>query len=240
MLRLEAMSCGYGGMRAVETLDLDVNAGEIVALVGSNGAGKSSTLMAAAGHVVLQGGRIVFDGADISRASPMARVAAGIALSPEGRRLFRDLSVRENLIVGGYVRDASRQSRNMDAVLDLFPRLRERFESLAGTLSGGEQQMVAIGRALMSEPRLMLIDEVSLGLMPKMVDVCYRAIQALQARGLGVLLVEQSTARAFAVADRIVVLESGRAVWRGSAAEARGNSAVIDAYLGVAKAEGAA
>ncbi|MSP89773.1 MAG: ABC transporter ATP-binding protein [Alphaproteobacteria bacterium] len=240
MLRLEAMSCGYGGMRAVEALDLDVNAGEIVALVGSNGAGKSSTLMATAGHVALQGGRILFDGADISRASPMARVAAGIALSPEGRRLFRDLSVRENLIVGGYVRDAAHQPGNMDTVLDLFPRLKERFESLAGTLSGGEQQMVAIGRALMSEPRLVLIDEVSLGLMPKMVDVCYRAIQALKARGLAVLLVEQSTARAFAVADRVVVLESGRAVWRGSAAEARGNSAVIDAYLGVAKVEGAA
>ncbi|MBM3599309.1 MAG: ABC transporter ATP-binding protein [Alphaproteobacteria bacterium] len=236
MLRLEAMSCGYGGMRAVEALDLEVGAGEIVALVGANGAGKSSTLMAIAGHVELQGGRILFDGDDISSAAPMARVASGIALAPEGRRLFRDLSVRENLVVGGYVRDAGRQARNIETVLALFPRLAERFERPAGTLSGGEQQMVAIGRALMSEPRLMLIDEVSLGLMPKMVDVCYGAIRALRARGLGVLLVEQSTERAFAAADRVCVLESGRAVWRGSAAEARGNSAVIDAYLGVGRA----
>jgi branched-chain amino acid transport system ATP-binding protein len=233
MLRLEGIVCGYGRFIAVHGLDLEVGQGEIVALVGANGAGKSSTLMTAAGLVSLAGGRIFFEGEDISAVSPMQRVERGIALSPEGRRLFRDLTVRENLVVGGYSRPAKRTAGNIARVLELFPRLQERIDNPAVALSGGEQQMVAIGRALMAEPKLLMIDELSLGLMPKMVDICYKALGELRHQGLTILFVEQSTERALAVADRVCVLESGRRVWLGTAAEARGNSALIDAYLGM-------
>ncbi len=233
MLRLDRLTCGYGSMRAVTDLTLEVPEGSIFALVGANGAGKTSTLMAIAGHVSVQDGSIGFDGRDLTHAPAAARVRAGIAIVPEGRRLFADLSVAENLVVGGYSRPAARAEANRDFVLDLFPRLAERLDQRAGSLSGGEQQMVAIGRALMAEPRLLLIDEMSLGLMPKMVDACYEAIVALKRRGMTILLVEQSTSRALAVADRLSVLESGRAVYQAAAAEARDNPALIDAYLGL-------
>ncbi|MGE0723549.1 MAG: ABC transporter ATP-binding protein [Alphaproteobacteria bacterium] len=238
MLWLDRLVCGYGAMRAVHGLNLAVETGEMVALVGANGAGKTTTIMAVAGHVAIEAGHIRHDGEDIVDLSPMARVARGIALAPEGRRLFRDLSVRENLIVGGYARAAAETRRKIDRVVSLFPRLGERLSQPAGALSGGEQQMAAIGRALMAEPRLLMIDELSLGLMPKMIDACYEALAALKRDGLTILLVEQSTPRALAVADRVVVMQSGRAVWEGTAAEARGASAIIDAYLGLAGAPG--
>ena len=156
-----------------------------------------------------------------------------IAIAPEGRRLFPDLTVRENLTVGGYIHDRAAETRNADRVLTLFPRLAERLNQLAGSMSGGEQQMLAVGRALMAEPRLLMVDEVSLGLMPSIVDVCYDAIAALKKDGMTILLVEQSTQRALDVADDVCVLESGQAVWRGTAEAARGDPALIDAYLGL-------
>ncbi len=240
MLRLEDVSCGYGPVRAVEGLALEVLPGTITALLGANGAGKSSTIMCVAGHVDLHGGTVRYDGADIGSRPPVARVAAGIGLVPEGRRLFGSLTVRENLVVGGYCRPGAEAPAALENVLSLFPRLGERLGQRAGSLSGGEQQMLAIGRALMSRPKLLLIDELSLGLMPKMIDICYAAIRDLKARGLAILLVEQSTQRALEVADAVTVLESGRQVWQGSAGEARGSSELIDAFLGLRGRESAA
>lgn len=233
MLRLEAMTCGYGPFRAVTELSLEVAEGSIFALIGANGAGKSSTLMAVAGHVDVQAGSIWLDGEDITHVPARARVRRGVAIAPEGRRLFPDLTVRENLTVGGYIHDRAAETRNADRVLTLFPRLAERINQLAGSMSGGEQQMLAVGRALMAEPRLLMVDEVSLGLMPAIVDVCYEAIAALKKDGMTILLVEQSTQRALDVADDVCVLESGRAVWRGTAEAARNDPGLIDAYLGL-------
>ncbi|MCP4328281.1 MAG: ABC transporter ATP-binding protein [Alphaproteobacteria bacterium] len=235
MLRLESMSCGYGPFQAVHDLSFEVAEGSIFALVGANGAGKSSTIMTIAGHVELQGGVIKFDGEDISTLAARDRVRKGIALAPEGRRLFPDLTVAENLIVGGYSRPAAETTATRDMVFGLFPRLAERSTQYAGSMSGGEQQMLAIGRALMAHPRFLMIDEVSLGLMPKVVDICYSAISRLKQSGLTVLLVEQSTQRALEVADTICVLESGRPVWQGGVAEARADPGMIDAYLGLAR-----
>jgi branched-chain amino acid transport system ATP-binding protein len=236
MLRLEALACGYGRFRAVHDLDLVVATGTVAALVGANGAGKSSTIQCIAGHVALQSGRVWLDDRDLSACTPPERGAAGVAIVPEGRRLFTDMTVRENLIVGGYGRPRARTSQNVEKVLALFPRLGERLDTRAGVLSGGEQQMVAIGRALMAEPRLLLIDEVSLGLMPRNVDVCYAAIDRLHRDGMTILLVEQYTTRALDVADTVHVLESGVLAWSGTAAEARANTALIETYLGRARA----
>jgi branched-chain amino acid transport system ATP-binding protein len=235
VLRLEAVSCGYGRFRAVHDLDLVVATGTVAALVGANGAGKSSTIQCIAGHVALQSGRVWVDDRDVSDCTPPERGAAGVAIVPEGRRLFTDMTVRENLIVGGYGRPRGRTPDNLEKVLVLFPRLRERLDTRAGVLSGGEQQMVAIGRALMAEPRLLLIDEVSLGLMPRNVDVCYAAIDHLHRDGMTVLLVEQYTTRALEVADTVHVLESGVLAWSGTAAEARAHTALIETYLGRAR-----
>ncbi|MEE8546319.1 MAG: ABC transporter ATP-binding protein [Alphaproteobacteria bacterium] len=238
MLRLEALSCGYGAMRAVHGLDLEVTPGSIFALIGANGAGKSSTIMAVAGHVEVQEGRVVLDGEDITHRPPRQRAALGIALVPEGRRLFPDLSVDENLTIGGYLRPKAELEASRARVRDLFPWLAERRAQRAGSLSGGEQQMLAIGRALMAEPKLLLIDEISLGLMPKAIDICFEVIARLKRQGMTILVVEQSTRRALAVADRVCVLESGRAVYQGSGEEARNDPALIDAYLGLGRAAG--
>ena len=233
MLRLDGLSCGYGDMVAVHQLDLHVAKGSITALLGANGAGKTSTLMCIAGHVDIQAGKILYREADISDTSPMARVRNGIAVVPEGRRLFPRLSVKENLIVGGYVRPGDHAPGGIDKVLALFPRLSDRLNQTAGALSGGEQQMLAIGRALMAEPALLLVDELSLGLMPKMVDICYNAITTLNRAGMTIILVEQSTRRALAAAQQVCVLESGRSVWQGSAEDAGGNPEMINAFLGI-------
>jgi len=233
MLRLEGLGCGYRDMQAVHALDLTVEKGSITALLGANGAGKTSTLMCIAGHVEIKTGKILYQETDISNATPMSRVRSGIAVVPEGRRLFPRLSVKENLIVGGYVRPKIRTAAGMAKVMDLFPRLSERLDQTAGALSGGEQQMLAIGRALMSEPELLLVDELSLGLMPKMVDICYEAIAALNGAGMTIILVEQSTHRALEAADQVCVLESGHVAWKGSARAAIGNQKMIDAFLGI-------
>ncbi|HKG98951.1 MAG TPA: ABC transporter ATP-binding protein [Pyrinomonadaceae bacterium] len=232
MLEIQGLVCGYDRVVAVRDLELTVRPGDVLAVLGANGAGKTSTLMAIAGHIDIHAGSISFDGQDITHATPMHRCASGISVAPEGRRLFRDLTVYENLVVGGYVRDARGSAANIEKVLVLFPRLRERLYNRAATLSGGEQQMVAIGRAMMAEPKLLLIDEVSLGLMPKNVDACYEALDALRRSGLTIIVVEQSIERVLSLADRVCVLESGAVAWSGTADEARGNRQIIDVYMG--------
>jgi branched-chain amino acid transport system ATP-binding protein len=233
MLEIHNLSCGYGSFEAVDGLSLNLRRGSITGLLGANGAGKSSTLMCVAGHVALHAGAIMFEGQDISTLTPDQRVRRGIAISPEGRRLFKDLTVEDNLRVGGLIQPASRFRQDRDYVLGLFPRLGERLGSLAANLSGGEQQMLAIGRALMARPKLIMIDELSLGLMPKAIDLCYRALKQLQQDGMTILLVEQNTDRVLSVADDVCVLESGRTVWQGAANDARNDPALTAAYLGL-------
>jgi branched-chain amino acid transport system ATP-binding protein len=231
MLQLDRLSCGYGPMRAVENLSVDVPAGTVLALLGPNGAGKTSTIMAVMGHTTIHGGRILFEGTDISTAPAVTRAQRGIALVPEGRRLFPDLTVEENLTVGGYCRSMTRDAINRVRVYDMFPWLRDRRKQLAGSLSGGEQQMLAMGRAFMAEPKLLLIDELSLGLMPKMVDRCFEALTRLRREGMTIVLVEQSTSRALDIADNVAVLTSGSLTFFGSAAAARADAALFETYL---------
>jgi branched-chain amino acid transport system ATP-binding protein len=233
MLELSRLSCGYGAFEAMHELSLTLQPGTITGLIGANGAGKSSTLMCIAGHVTRIAGTIRFEGEDIGALPPADRVRRGIAIAPEGRRLFKDLSVEDNLRVGGLIHPARDFAGDRDKVLSLFPRLGERLHSQAGNLSGGEQQMLAIGRALMARPKLMMIDELSLGLMPKVIDLCYQALKKLRADGMTILLVEQNTDRVMAVADDVCVLESGRTVWQGTAADARNDPTVTAAYLGL-------
>jgi branched-chain amino acid transport system ATP-binding protein len=234
MLRLDDLACGYGQIVAAAGVSLGVERGQVVALLGPNGAGKSSTILCIAGHTERKAGRILFEEEDIAALTPQQRVARGIALAPEGRRLFADLTVRENLRIGGYCRAQSREAANLDAVLELFPRLGERLNTVAAYLSGGEQQMVTIGRALMAEPKLLMIDEVSLGLMPKNVDACYEAIARLKQAGLSILIVEQNTARALSVADHAYLLDAGALAWQGSTADARRDPSILAGYLGTA------
>ena len=233
MLELARLACGYGLVQAVEALDLSVPAGRITALLGPNGAGKSSTLMAVAGHVQMQGGKMLFMGENLAPLSPAERTRRGIAITPEGRRIFADLSVAENLLVGGYTRPLGEARAAEDYVMRLFPRLRERYRQRAGSLSGGEQQMLAIGRALMARPKLLLVDELSLGLMPAMVDACFDVLLQLKREGLGVLLVEQNTHRALAAADHVVVLVSGRKAYEADGEQARRDPAMVDSFLGI-------
>jgi branched-chain amino acid transport system ATP-binding protein len=220
-------------MQAVHSLDLNVMQGSITAMLGANGAGKSSTIMCIGGHVSVHSGRIIYKDKDITGLSPMERIKNGIAVVPEGRRLFPNLSVKENLIVGGYSRSVDETRSNMDKVLNMFPRLADRLDQRAGSLSGGEQQMLAISRALMSKPDLLLVDELSLGLMPKIIDICYRAITDLNRQGMTIVLVEQITQRALEVADQICVLESGSIIWKGTSSDARDNTKMIDTLLGL-------
>jgi branched-chain amino acid transport system ATP-binding protein len=233
MLELKGFACGYGLVRAVHALDLVAQAGKTTALLGPNGAGKSSTIMAIAGHVELQAGRVVFEGEDIGTLAPVERTRRGIAIVPEGRRIFPDLTVAENLLVGGYTKSAADARRTVEEVYALFPRLAERRRQYAGLLSGGEQQMLAIGRALMARPRLMLVDELSLGLMPAMVELCFRALVELKRQGMAILLVEQNTHRALAAADRVVVLVSGRKAYEADGEHARRDPAMVDSFLGL-------
>ena len=219
MLELRGLRCGYGGVEAVHGIDLTVPAGRITALIGPNGAGKSSTLMAIVGHVRLQAGDILFNGASIAHLKPAERTRLGLAIAPEGRRIFHDLTVRENLVVGGYLLAKAEARVREEEVMQLFPRLRERAGQRAGSLSGGEQQMLAIGRALMARPSLLLVDELSLGLMPKVVDDIFSALLALKAQGLTVLLVEQNIQRVLADADQVAVLTAGHLAHCGPASE---------------------
>jgi branched-chain amino acid transport system ATP-binding protein len=231
MLRLENLSCGYGQIRAVHELSLELEARSTLALLGPNGAGKTSTIMAIMGHTTIHGGRILLDGADITHMPPVKRVELGIALVPEGRRLFSDLTVEENLTVGGYRHALAHDRSNRQRVYGLFPRLSDRRRQISGSLSGGEQQMLAIGRAMMAEPRLLLIDELSLGLMPMMVELCFEALSALKSEGVTIVLVEQNTARALAFTDKVCVMRSGSLAFSGPSAEARNDERLFDVFV---------
>ena len=236
MLELSDIHVRYGSIRALAGVSLRVETGELVALIGSNGAGKSTTLRTISGLLRATQGTITLEGADITHASSDRIVALGIAHSPEGRRIFGGLTVAENLRLGAVSRPASDRaavSEDLDMVLQLFPLLRERLGQAGGTLSGGEQQMLAIGRALMGRPRLLLLDEPSLGLAPLMVERIFETIAELKRQGRTILLVEQNVHQALDVADRAYVLETGRITLDGTAAVLRHDPKVEQSYLGV-------
>ena len=239
MLRVDRLWAGYGSGAAMVTvlrdISLTVGAGEIVALLGSNGAGKSTLINTVTGVLRPASGRISFEGADISSAPSHRIVAAGLVQVPEGRRVFPNLSVRENLLLGGYRRARERRPANLDRVMGIFPRLGERLVQKAGTLSGGEQQMLAIGRALMSEPRLLILDEPSLGLAPIIVEEMFGLIGQLHREGLAILLVEQNAAQSLEIAQRAYVLEQGAITVSGAAQELAARDEVRRAYLGLAR-----
>jgi branched-chain amino acid transport system ATP-binding protein len=234
MLRLEAVSAGYGGLRALQGVSLDVGRGEIVAVVGANGAGKSTLLKAICGQVQASAGAISLDGTPLTRLPPHRIARLGVALVPEGRRLFPRLPVEDNLRLGAYARRGEADRfKPLDLVFELFPRLAERLRQRAGTLSGGEQQMLAIGRALMTQPRLLMLDEPSQGIMPRLVDDILAAVARIRGLGVTVLLVEQRLAEALAIADRAYVLQTGRVVLSGPAAAVAADPEVRRAYLGI-------
>jgi branched-chain amino acid transport system ATP-binding protein len=232
MLKIKDLHVFYGPIHALKGISLEVKEKEIVTLIGSNGAGKSTTLSAITGLVKVNGGSIVFNGIDITNMSPHKIVRMGISLSPEGREVFPALTVEENLRLGAYTRKDSEIKESFERVYDLFPRLRERVRQAAGTLSGGEQQMLAIGRALMSQPKLLLLDEPSMGLAPNLVAMIFDLIESINKQGTTILLIEQNANMAFSIAHRAYVLETGRIVISGSAQELAGDNRVRSAYLG--------
>ncbi len=233
MLALENIHCRYGKVGAVEGLSLNVAKGELVALIGANGAGKTTTLKAISGLVPPVEGRIQFEGADITRASPRRILQAGIAHCPEGRRIFPQLSVRENLEIGCYLRtDKTSISEDVERLFARFPILAERRKQIAGTLSGGEQQMLAISRALMSRPKLVLFDEPSLGLAPRMVETIFEIIRDIRRDGMTVVMVEQNAYAALELCDRAYVLDCGRVSLEGKGSDLLDNPRVQKAYLG--------
>ena len=236
MLVLDAVSVAYGKRRALDGVSLVVRTGEIVSLLGANGSGKSSTLRAISGLVRAGAGRIVLDGRDITRAAPEAIVAAGIGHVPEGREVFPEFTVRENLLVGGHTVSRAAVADGIERALGLFPVLGQRAGQLAGTLSGGEQQMLAIARALMVRPRLLLLDEPSLCLSPRLAREIFGVIARLNAEGTTILLVEQNARRALALASRAYVLETGRMVVDGPAAALAADPRIRAAYLGLGEA----
>ena len=234
MLAIDDVHASYGPVAAIRGLSLEVRAGELVCLIGANGAGKSSTLRAISGLLRVTRGRIVFDGAEIHRAAPDAILKAGIAHCPEGRRVFPHLTVEENLAMGAYVRrDRAGIAEDVDRLCAHFPILAERRRQAAGTLSGGEQQMLAIARALMSRPRLLLLDEPSLGLAPTVVETTFEIIADIRRRGTTVLMVEQNAYLALGMADRAYVMETGRIALVGGGRELLHNDHVRRVYLGV-------
>jgi len=234
MLRLEDVQISYGAIQAVRGASVHVRAGEVVAIIGANGAGKSTLLKGIVGLEPLVGGRILIDGKDVTDVPPHKRLGLGVALSPEGRQVFSDQTVGDNLLLGAYHQklDKAELGARLARCFELFPRLEQRREQLSGTLSGGEQQMLAIGRALMSKPRLLLLDEPSLGLAPIVIQDIFKAIIALRETGLTILLVEQMANQALKVADRAFVLETGRITLEGSGAELLNDPQVRAAYLG--------
>jgi branched-chain amino acid transport system ATP-binding protein len=231
MLELNDIHVSYGSIRALSGVSLRVNTGELVALIGSNGAGKSTTLKTISGLLRPRQGSIVYQGHEITRAPTNRIVGLGISHCPEGRRIFGRLTVRENLLLGAVRRKAT-LTEDLGRVYELFPLLKERLHQAGGTLSGGEQQMLAIGRALMSRPALLLLDEPSLGLAPLMVERIFGVIRELKRQGTTMLLVEQNIHHALNVADRAYVMETGRTTLEGPAAELRRNAQVEQSYLG--------
>ena len=234
LLELEGVNAFYGRIQALRQVSLKVERGEIVALIGSNGAGKTTTLRTISGLMHPNAGIITFDGEEITRTRPSHIVELGICQSPEGRRLFPRMSVIDNLFMGAYTRnDRAGVASDMERVFRLFPRLQERRSQIAGTLSGGEQQMLAMGRSLMARPKVLMLDEPSLGLAPILVDTIFNILREINAQGTTVLLVEQNARRALEVAHRGYVLETGVIVQQGSGGELLASAAVQRAYLGM-------
>jgi branched-chain amino acid transport system ATP-binding protein len=233
LLAVQGLRAGYGETEVLRGIDLDVGTGEIVAVLGSNGGGKSTLNRAISGIVRPRAGRIRFDGDAIEREKPAAIVARGLIHVPEGRRIFPNLTVRENLDLGSYRRAAERRAQNRDRVFAIFQRLAERQSQRAGTLSGGEQQMLAIGRGLMAEPRLIILDEPSLGLSPRLVEELFALIARIHAEGVAILLVEQNVVQSLEVADRACILAEGQFVMSGTAAAIGADPELKRAYLGL-------
>ena len=237
LLEIEDMSVAYGRIEALHGISLQVDAGEIVTLIGANGAGKTTTMRAISGLRPVSTGRIVFEGEDITNLRADLRVTKGICQAPEGRGIFPGMTVAENLDMGTYARRSRRTTQardDLERVYTLFPRLKERRTQAGGTLSGGEQQMLAIGRALMAQPRVLLLDEPSMGLAPKLIQQIFSIIREINAQGTTVLLVEQNAQQALSIAHRAYVLETGAIVKSGRGADLLGDPAIKEAYLGVA------
>jgi branched-chain amino acid transport system ATP-binding protein len=233
LLQIEALNVFYGGIHALRDVSLSVHAGEVVALIGANGAGKSTTLRAITGLKSPRSGRIVFDGESIAGLAAHKLVGRGISMAPEGRGVFANLTVVENLEMGAYLQtNAAQVAEDVERGFTLFPRLKERRRQRAGTLSGGEQQMLAIARALMSRPKLLLLDEPSLGLAPLVCQTIFSTIDEIKTAGTTVLLVEQNANAALRHADRAYVLETGAVTFEGTAADVAGDRRVREAYLG--------
>lgn len=233
MLSVKDLKVYYGAIQALRGISFDVNEGEIVTLIGSNGAGKTTTLHAVSNIISKTAGSIVFEGTDITKTSPDAIVKAGLVQVPEGRRVFANLTVKENLEMGAFTRKDGKEIRNdMEKVYTLFPRLKERMRQLSGTLSGGEQQMLAMGRALMSKPRLLLLDEPSMGLAPILVEEIFSIIREINESGTTILLVEQNAYKALAIADTAYILETGSIAKKGRAQDLIADDDVKKAYLG--------
>jgi branched-chain amino acid transport system ATP-binding protein len=233
LLRVRGLRAGYGEVEILRGVDLELGAGDLVAVLGSNGAGKSTLNLAISGLVAAREGSIEFDGRSIHNASPAEIVAAGLLHVPEGRRIFPNMSVTDNLDLGSYRRATAQRKVNRERVFSIFPRLRERAAQRAGTLSGGEQQMLAIGRGLMAEPKLLILDEPSLGLSPLLVEEMFALIRRLNKDGLAVLLVEQNVVQSLDIVHRAYVLEHGSFVMSGSAADIRANADLKRAFLGL-------
>ncbi|MFM9427815.1 branched-chain amino acid transport system ATP-binding protein [Variovorax sp. GrIS 2.14] len=234
LLKVDGLKVAYGHIEAVKGIDLELHEGQITTLVGANGAGKSTTLLALSGLVKKAAGKVVLQGQDLSSLAPHKIVAAGVVQVAEGRATLTTLSVRENLELGAYTRRDGRAQRadDLDRIFTLFPVLKDRADGLAGNLSGGEQQMLAIGRALMAKPRVLLLDEPSMGLAPIIVQDIFRTLREINKNGLTIFLVEQNVRQALKIADRAYVIETGRIVLAGSGRELLGNPKVQDAYLG--------
>ena len=232
LLEVKNIKVYYGNINVIKDISFEVNEGEIVTLIGANGAGKSSILNTVAGLIKPKSGDIIFDGQGIIGIPAHKIVSKGMALCPEGRRIFQQLSVKENLEMGSYTRPANEVSESIEKVYELFPRLKERYKQIAGTLSGGEQQMLAMGRALMSKPRLMMLDEPSMGLAPILVEQIFDIIKNLHKSGTTILLVEQNAQMALSIADRGYVMETGRIVTGGTGKGLLRDDAVKKAYLG--------
>ena len=232
ILSVESLNVSYGSIHAVKGVSFDVNEGEIVTLIGANGAGKSTTLNTIAGLLRSKSGSVTFMGEDLSRVPPHRVVSRGMALVPEGRRVFLQMSVQENLEMGAYTKGNAGIPADLEMVYGQFPRLKERRRQVAGTLSGGEQQMLAMGRALMSHPKLLMLDEPSMGLAPILVEQIFEIIQKLHKAGSTILLVEQNAQMALSIADRGYVLETGKIVTAGPSGELLASPAIKKAYLG--------
>ncbi|SEA89048.1 ABC transporter ATP-binding protein [Variovorax sp. YR216] len=234
LLKVEGLRVAYGHIEAVKGIDFELHEGRITTLVGANGAGKSTTLLALSGLVAKAAGRVVLDGQDLTALSPHRIVASGMVQVAEGRATLTTLTVRENLELGAYTRRDGRAQRadDLERIYALFPRLKERADGLAGNLSGGEQQMLAIGRALMARPRVLLLDEPSMGLAPIIVQDIFRTLREINKAGLTIFLVEQNVRQALKIADSAYVIETGKIVLSGSGHELLGNPKVQDAYLG--------